>query len=156
MLVMGDRPQGEPVTVTNAAVPVQAEMMIDALGAEGIEGFILAEGDEGIPIAVRPEDVAAAGTILSPAPPVLSSVMSAEANRFADKACTWSRRWWWCPPALILTVINLVCAIKAERLHGAGNPERFRRQVWLAFVVGIVLPVGGLAVVMAVAIEYFL
>jgi len=157
MALMDRKPQGERVVVAMAGVGVQAEMMVEALAAEGIEGFILGETDEGIPVAVGARDEAAAREVLQVRPPDLPGAEAAPtADAFAARAYRWSLRWWWFPPAPTLTLIHLAHAIQAERVRPPVDPKRFRRRVWFAFLVGVVLPVGGMAVLAALALERFL
>jgi len=69
----------------------------------------------------------------------------------------WSLRWWlFFVLAVILTAIHLARAIRAERVRPPADLKRFRRKLWLAFLVGIVLPVGGAAILAAWAVERFL
>jgi len=155
---MDQQPQPERVVVALAAKDVQAEMMVEALAAKGIEGSVLGAGDAGIPVAVRPADADAAIKALRRGPPELPTVKAPPgADYFADRAYRWSLRWWlFFVPAVILTAIHLAHAIRAERVRPPADLKRFRRKLWLAFLVGIVLPVGGAAILAAWAVERFL
>lgn len=154
------------VVFTAVGTLQEADVLRVALAAAGIEAIIVDENisstlshmgpaihPQGIRVAVREEDVAAAEEIVGEArsrqdqeEDRLCSVDDPSPDDCAQRAYWAAWYSWWLPPIIVLTFCHFVEAASAQRSAPVENPRRFRRHMIFASVVGILLPILATAV----------